>query len=66
MDDTPVLPITDGARTQIPELNYYSIGFKTTVAFKKDFSINAGFAQTERMKKSAGSLCFVSETGTRR
>ncbi|MBL4624978.1 MAG: DUF4421 family protein [Flavobacteriales bacterium] len=58
VDDTPVLPITDGARTQIPELNYYSIGFKTTVAFKKDFSINAGFAQTERMKKSAGSFMF--------
>jgi hypothetical protein len=56
VDDTPVLPITDGARTQIPNLNYYSIGFQTTVAFKKDFSINAGFSQTERMKKSAGSF----------
>jgi hypothetical protein len=62
-DDTPILPITDGARTQLPDLNYYSIGFHTTVAFKKDFSINAGFSQTERMKKSAGS--FMLRVGDR-
>ena len=56
--DTPILPITDGVRTQLPNLSYFSIGFKTTVAFNKKFSINAGFAQTERMKTSAGSFMF--------
>ena len=56
--DTPVLPISDGYREQFPNLSYFSIGFKTTVAFNKKFSINAGFAQTERMKTSAGSFMF--------
>lgn len=63
-NEIPLLNISsEGEYPQFPNLNYFSIGVGTTFAFKKTFSINSAFTQTERMKKSAGS--FMMRVGNR-
>lgn len=44
---------------QQPDLRYFSVGLKLTFLFTRSFSINSAFAQTERMKKSAGSFMMT-------
>jgi len=49
----------DSAFILRPDIKLNDIGFKNYFVFRKNFSVNAAFEQTERQKKTAGSFMLM-------